>query len=125
MSTALAPDAREARLPKWAQDELRRLRGLVSSLEGAMAERNASEEFAGSRAFEQRQIGNRLVDVPLSRYSTVGALLTRAGEARPFRVRLYVREVAGMGGVIDLNADGPLLIRPRSSNSLFITEDRT
>lgn len=118
----LAPDPREAKLPQWAQGELRRLRGLVSSLNATLAERSADVEHADSRLFEQRVVGNRVVDVPLSQHSTVGAFLVNKRGVK-FRVRFIVREVAGIGTVLDLNADSGILVRPRASSSLYITED--
>lgn len=111
------PDPREAKLPKWAQDELRYLRMDVEELQELV------EELKGTRpnpvAFRDRLLDrDRLVPVAWGS-DRVRFLLEGHTEARRRSIDIYRDQ---RGGLSIRTSDGLLAVLPESGNAIKVDQ---
>ncbi|QGZ17363.1 hypothetical protein SEA_POWERPUFF_65 [Arthrobacter phage Powerpuff] len=109
MPKRLTPDervAREEKLPKWARDELHHLR---RTLEATTRELNDHRLHAYGPPFSNTK-ADPYGDVPLN---------LKNGESIEFRLGTGYHEVIRVrirDGVLDVNANGGLVVLPKASN---------
>ncbi|GHB52006.1 hypothetical protein GCM10010331_44450 [Streptomyces xanthochromogenes] len=102
--------AREARLPKWAQEELRQLRRDLA------AEREQVAELKGENPDSNTYwTTSHEVVAPLPRDTRVGFRL--AENAMPYRGRVLVHVEEGR---LVVRGGSPLIIRPESSSAFSV-----
>lgn len=111
-------DPREARLPKWAQDELRTLRRELGSA------RRKVEELKGNVPDTDTYLLDygSLDDFPLPKGARVAFHLTPPGYER--KVRQAVQCYIASDGALHIQGDSSLIIYPRASNSFNIELER-
>ncbi|KUL44786.1 hypothetical protein ADL22_12650 [Streptomyces sp. NRRL F-4489] len=101
---------REARLPKWAQEELRKLRRDLA------AEREQVAELKGGKPDSNTYwVTSHEAVAPLPRDARVGFRLVENGVPYQGRVLAHVEE-----GKLVVRGASPLIIRPESSSAFSV-----
>lgn len=115
--TRITTDPREARLPKWAQEELRSLRRELDSTQRKLKEAHGDIPDTDTYLLDY----GSLTDWPLPRGARVAFHLTPPGLGRKVRqaIQAYVSD-----GALHIQGDTSLVVYPRASNSFNIELER-
>lgn len=110
-------DPREARLPKWAQEELRTLRRELGASQRKVEELKGNVPDTDTYLLDYGSLN----DFPLPRGARVAFHITPPGHERSVRqaVQVYVSD-----GAVHVQGDTSLVMYPRASNSFNIELER-
>jgi hypothetical protein len=110
-------DPREARLPKWAQEELRNLRRELGSTQRKLEEARGNVPDTDTYLLDYGSLN----DFPLPKGARVAFHMTPPGHTRKVRqaVQVYVSD-----GALHVQGDTSLIIYPRASNTFNIELER-
>jgi hypothetical protein len=110
-------DPREARLPKWAQEELRSLRKKLGTTQRKLEESHGNIPDTDTYLLDY----GSLTDWPLPRGARVAFHLTPQGHERKVRQAI---QVYASDGALRIQGDTSLVVFPRASNSFNIELER-
>ena len=108
-------DAREPRLPKWAQDELVSLRRQVEDLTAALS----TARLEHATIVIESDLRAARGDVRLPEHTRIRFEFPTLYAGRRTSIGVHLRDEHD-GRVLDVCGDGSIVLLPRSSNTVYI-----